>query len=295
MTSRRWVPRSPTLLVLRLTGTGLLVASGAIHLDLYLTGYRTIPTIGWMFLLQAITAFLLAAALGLTGSWFVAAMGAGFAASTLVGYLLSVWIGLFGFKEVRTTAGLVAGVIDVAAVAALSAYVVTELDGSAAPSAPAPRSRVAGIHVDARKGAIAVFVTSLACVALFGISAAVAIGTPSLSTAGSVELSSMVLGGKTILTDARGFTLYWFALDTPSRSHCTGSCTAYWPPITGRPRTVAHVAGSFGTIERGGGVTQATFDGHPLYRFIGDSAPGQTHGNGLNLSGGVWHDVTVPL
>ena len=289
------MPRTPALLGLRLTGTGLLLASGAIHLDLYLTGYRTIPTIGWMFLLQVITAFLLAAALGVTGSWFVAAVGAGFAASTLVGYLLSVWIGLFGFKEVRTTAGLVAGVIDVVAVAVLSAYVVTELDGAAATSAPAPRSRVAGIRVDTRKGAIAVVVTSLGCVALFGISVAVAIGAPSLSSGGSVELSSMELGGKTILTDSRGFTLYWFALDTPSRSHCTGSCTAYWPPITGSPRTAAHVPGSLGTIGRGGGVTQATFDGHPLYRFIGDSAPGQTHGNGLNLSGGTWHDVTVSL
>ena len=44
-------------LVLRVIGAGLLVATGAIHLDLYLTGYRTIPTIGWLFLLQIITAF----------------------------------------------------------------------------------------------------------------------------------------------------------------------------------------------------------------------------------------------
>ena len=44
-------------LALRLVGGGLLIAAGAIHLDLYLTGYRSIPTIGWLFLLQVIAAF----------------------------------------------------------------------------------------------------------------------------------------------------------------------------------------------------------------------------------------------
>ena len=53
-------------------------------------------------------------------SWLVAAAGAAFAISTLGGYLLSLWVGLFGFTEVRTTAGIVAGIIDVAAFAALA-------------------------------------------------------------------------------------------------------------------------------------------------------------------------------
>ena len=39
------------------------------------------------------------------------------------------------------------------------------------------------------------------------------------------------------------------------------------------------------------GSTQATFDGHPLYTFVGDSAPGQARGNNLNLNGGLWHVV----
>ena len=43
--------------MLRVVGSGLLIATAAIHLDLYLTGYRTIPTIGWLFLLQVIAAF----------------------------------------------------------------------------------------------------------------------------------------------------------------------------------------------------------------------------------------------
>ena len=105
---------------LRVAGAGLLAATGGIHLDLYLTGYRSIPVIGWLFLLQVIAAFGLALAVLASGSRLAAAAGAGFALSTLGGYLLSVWIGLFGFKEVRTTAGIVAGVVEVAAFAVLA-------------------------------------------------------------------------------------------------------------------------------------------------------------------------------
>ena len=47
------------------------------------------------------------------------------------------------------------------------------------------------------------------------------------------------------------------------------------------------------TITRPDGSTQATYDGHPLYTYAGDTAAGQAKGNGLNLSGGVWHEVTV--
>jgi predicted lipoprotein with Yx(FWY)xxD motif len=53
------------------------------------------------------------------------------------------------------------------------------------------------------------------------------------------------------------------------------------------------ISGTFGTITRSDGSTQATFDGHPLYTFIGDSAPGQAAGNGLNADGGVWHWAKV--
>ena len=110
----------PWRLGLAFAGAALLAAAGAIHLDLYVTGYRTIPTIGWLFLLQVISAFALALAVLVTGSRLAAAAGALFALSTLGGYLLSIWVGLFGFKEVRTTAGIAAGVIEVAAFAVLA-------------------------------------------------------------------------------------------------------------------------------------------------------------------------------
>jgi predicted lipoprotein with Yx(FWY)xxD motif len=51
------------------------------------------------------------------------------------------------------------------------------------------------------------------------------------------------------------------------------------------------VTGALGTITRTGGVIQATYDGHPLYTYVGDTAPGQANGNGLNLNGGLWREV----
>src|ERR1700728_4894877 len=124
-------PHGWARIVLRVAGSGLLIATAAIHLDLYLTGYRTIPTIGWLFLLQVIAAFALGlAVLAIPGRLVLAgrlaaAAGAGFALATLGGYLLSVWIGLFGFTEVRTTAGIIAGIVEVAAFAVLAALILT--------------------------------------------------------------------------------------------------------------------------------------------------------------------------
>ncbi|MFY9652200.1 hypothetical protein, partial [Trebonia sp.] len=133
-------------IVLRVVGSGLLIATAAIHLDLYLTGYRTIPTIGWLFLLQVIAAFGLALAVlaiprrpaaALLASRLAAAAGAGFALATLGGYLLSVWTGLFGFKEVRTTAGIAAGVVEVAAFVVLAALALAPAPANREAAAPA--------------------------------------------------------------------------------------------------------------------------------------------------------------
>ena len=104
---------------------------------------------------------------------------------------------------------------------------------------------------------------------------------------------STTIGGAKVLTNAAGFTLYWFAPDTSTTSKCNGSCATYWPPVKGPTTAVAGVTGKLGTIKRADGSVQATYNGHPLYTYVADGAPGQAKGNGLNLSGGVWHEVTV--
>src|SRR6202521_4962100 len=97
----------------RLLGAGLIATTGAVHLELYLTGYRSIPTIGWLFLLQVIVAFTLTALVLVTRSWLAAAASAVFALFTLGAYLVAIWSGLFGFKGIRTRAGIAAGLIEV--------------------------------------------------------------------------------------------------------------------------------------------------------------------------------------
>jgi len=81
--------------------------------------------------------------------------------------------------------------------------------------------------------------------------------------------------------------------DSATASKCYGSCAAYWPPVYGTPKAGPGVTGTLGTIKRTDGTTQATYDGHPLYTYIGDSAPGQARGNALNLNGGLWYDLPV--
>jgi predicted lipoprotein with Yx(FWY)xxD motif len=118
--------------------------------------------------------------------------------------------------------------------------------------------------------------------------------TQSGSTASTVTIMTGSTSKGTVLTTAQGKTIYWFAIDTPTKSNCSGSCATFWPPVIGKP-----VAGSgttlpkgFGTITRSDGTVQATYDGHPLYTYVGDSAAGQISGNGKNLSGGLWWAMT---
>ena len=85
----------------------------------------------------------------------------------------------------------------------------------------------------------------------------------------------------------------WRGSTAPTVSKCYGSCAAYWPPVTGTAPASPGLPGTVGTITRTGGARQLTYNGHPLYTYIGDSAPGQANGNNLNLNGGLWHEVPV--
>jgi predicted lipoprotein with Yx(FWY)xxD motif len=267
---------------LRVSGAGLLIATAAIHLDLYVTGYRTIPTIGWLFLLQVIIAFGLGFAVLAVGrrlapaGRLTAAAGAGFALATLGGYLLSVWIGLFGFREVRTTAGIVAGLIEVAAFAVLAALTLI----------------LATAPVAARNtAALATGALTTAALVLLGVAVTGARSAAPAPAGLSAGLKTTTIGGATVLTNAQGFTVYWFGPDTPATSECYGSCAAYWPPVTGAAMTSPGVPGRVGAITRTGGARQLTYDGHPLYTYIADNVPGQARGNNINLNGGVWHEM----
>jgi predicted lipoprotein with Yx(FWY)xxD motif len=120
-------------------------------------------------------------------------------------------------------------------------------------------------------------------------------GTSSSAPAGSgsTTINTTTIGGQTVLTNAAGLTLYWFVPDTSTKSSCNGSCATYWPPVKGPATAGSGVTGTLGTITRSDGSTQATYDGHPLYTYVADKSPGDAKGNGLNISGGVWHEMTA--
>jgi predicted lipoprotein with Yx(FWY)xxD motif len=86
-----------------------------------------------------------------------------------------------------------------------------------------------------------------------------------------------------VIVDAQGRTLYRFTAEAQGRPVCTGACVSTWPPATvaGATGLPAHVA----TVKRDDGALQLTYDGHPLYRYAGDSSPADANGEGV---GGQW-------
>jgi predicted lipoprotein with Yx(FWY)xxD motif len=126
-------------------------------------------------------------------------------------------------------------------------------------------------------------------------SAPAASATASAAAAAAVELKTESTKLGTVLTDDKGKTVYWFAKDTSTASACTGACATAWPPVLGMPQAASGttLTGRFGTIRRSDGTLQATYNGHPLYTFEGDTAPGQTNGNGIIAFGAAWSAITV--
>jgi predicted lipoprotein with Yx(FWY)xxD motif len=281
--------------VLRAIGAGFLAATGAIHLDLYVTGYRTIPTIGWLFLVQIIAAFALSVTVLTFRSRLVSGAGAGCAIATLGGYLLSLRVGLFGFREVRTSAGILAGVIEVAAFAVL-AWSALSPDGPRRVGARGTERTTWLARVHSALPVARWATVGLSAVAALLLALCLAAAGPA-STGTGTSRALLKLGdvsGVSVLTNARGYTLYLFVPDPPGKSTCYGTCAAYWPPVTGTPTAGTGVTGKLGTIRRSDGGNQVTYNGHPLYTYVGDSAPGQANGNNINLNEGLWREIVVP-
>jgi predicted lipoprotein with Yx(FWY)xxD motif len=98
-----------------------------------------------------------------------------------------------------------------------------------------------------------------------------------------------------VLVDSKGRTVYLFQKDTGSMSTCSGACATDWPPVTttGKPTAGSGLTASMvGTTTRSDGTKQVTYNGHPLYNYVGDQKAGDTNGQGISAFGAKWYAVS---
>ena len=121
-------------------------------------------------------------------------------------------------------------------------------------------------------------------------SAAAAAASGSASTTGTVITTGTGSAGS-FLTNSAGRALYLWVKDPMNKSVCSGACAGAWPPVVATGTVTASggaSASDLGTITRSDGTKQVTYDGHPLYYFVGDSNPGTDSGQGSNSFGAKW-------
>src|SRR3954469_6606455 len=139
-----------------------------------------------------------------------------------------------------------------------------------------------------------VVVAALAGCGSSGNATAAAAAPSSTATAAAngpaLALRSTSLGR--VIVDANGRTLYAFGHDLKNKSRCSGACASNWPPALSKskPKVGAGIKkAKLRVIKRSDGGRQLSYAGHPLYRYVGDSKPGDVTGQGLNFFGGVWN------
>jgi predicted lipoprotein with Yx(FWY)xxD motif len=129
-----------------------------------------------------------------------------------------------------------------------------------------------------------------------------ATANPSAPTTVQVKRVTFPAIGK-VLVDSHGRTLYVFHGDNPPLYHfhenpapsCYGYCAEFWPPLltTGAPKGTGGVEKRMlGTVSRGDGTTQVTYDGHPLYRCSEDVQPGEANGDDVEMFQEAWYAVS---
>jgi predicted lipoprotein with Yx(FWY)xxD motif len=144
------------------------------------------------------------------------------------------------------------------------------------------------------------FVAGAAILTLAALAAAGCGGNGSASRPMTKDGRAATLGvandglGK-VLVNSQGRTLYLFQKDSGTQSTCTGACAINWPSlkVRGRPTVGAGANASIiATTRRPDGTSQVTYNGHPLYLFVGDHKSGDTNGEGVNAFGGGWFAVS---
>lgn len=145
--------------------------------------------------------------------------------------------------------------------------------------------------------ALATMTFVLAACAIAAAIAATAQGSPSAHAARAAKVTLRHTSLGNILATSSGFTLYEFTRDHRNADSCVrvSECSGSWPALltTGKPTAGPGVKASLlSSIKLSGGKSQVTYAGHPLYRYSGDSAPGETSYVGESQFGGRWYALT---
>jgi len=197
----------------------------------------------------------------------------------LLGPLIALALLLAGCSSAATPAS------PTAAAPTAAAAVATPTGAAASPTAAATTAATAA------PAAATVAATATSASSTTPTAAAATTTTPAASAAAAtVAVQTDPKLGK-ILTDSKGRTLYVFKKDSPGKSACTGNCLKTWPPYAARGalQLPSEVSGTLDTFTRPDGTKQVTYGGVPLYYFSGDTAPGDTKGQGI---GNVWFAAT---
>jgi predicted lipoprotein with Yx(FWY)xxD motif len=147
---------------------------------------------------------------------------------------------------------------------------------------------------------VATAVLVAACASGGGSSSSTPTSAPAASSAaasgaaagsGGTVITTATSSGTTFLVDGSGKALYLWMKDGTNSSACSGACATAWPPVMATGTVTASgsaMASDLGSITRSDGTKQVTYDGHPLYYFVGDSGPGQATGQGSDNFGAKW-------
>ena len=109
-----------------------------------------------------------------------------------------------------------------------------------------------------------------------------------------MKLTTASSGYGTVLALSNGQTVYMFTADTTTSSACNSTCVTIWRPVAGgKVVGGAGVSGAnLGSISRSDGSKQLTYNGHPLYTYVGDNSSGSVSGQNINSFGGHWYLVS---
>ena len=144
-----------------------------------------------------------------------------------------------------------------------------------------------------KTGGVAAMAAAAVLVAACGGSGGASSSSSAPASSGSAAATVRTAKGPvgTYLTDASGRALYLWLADRDGKSHCSGRCAKFWPPLTtkGTPKAAGGVsAEDLGTVPRSQGAKEITYKGHPLYYYVQDTAPNMLKGQGSNNFGATW-------